>query len=310
MKLERLMAITMILLNRRRVQAHELADRLEVSLRTIYRDLESLSMAGLPIVSYTGGEGGYEIMDSFRLEKQMLSLNELTAMFTALRGLQSIHAYQENDIERLLDKVGAMVAQAEAGQPGDQARLHLDFAPWKRSDADRSKYQSLQEAVKAQQVVSFAYVSAQGEESERFVEPVGLALKGYAWYLHGYCRHRADYRTFRLSRIYKLQVLEEIFQGRQAPAMNNRLAAYGADNRIPVVLRFQGNAKRYAMDHFEEGERERLPDGAILVRSSLPDTAWMIGVLLSFRAEVLIVEPRELALRVRQEALAIAALYE
>jgi predicted DNA-binding transcriptional regulator YafY len=312
MKLERLMAITMILLNRRRIQAQELAERLEVSLRTIYRDLESLSLAGLPIVSYTGGEGGYEIMDSFKLEKQMLSLDELTAMFTALRGLQSVQAYQATDMERLLDKVGAMVAQAEAGQPGERSRLHLDFAPWKRSEAERVKYHSLNDAIKAHRVVSFAYVNAQGEESERRIEPVGLALKGYAWYVHGYCYSREEYRTFRISRIHKLQVLEETFSGRQTtlPSFNEKLQRHNIAERLAVVLRFEGNAKRYAMDHFEEGEIERQADGALLVRSTLPDTQWIIGILLQFRAELLIVEPPELAAKVRQEALAIAAQYD
>ncbi|MFE6954519.1 helix-turn-helix transcriptional regulator, partial [Bacillus velezensis] len=89
MKLERLMTITILLLNRKRVQAQELADQLVVSLRTIYRDLDSLGQAGIPIVSYTGMEGGYEIMDSFRLDRQLLSFDELTALSTALRGLES-----------------------------------------------------------------------------------------------------------------------------------------------------------------------------------------------------------------------------
>jgi predicted DNA-binding transcriptional regulator YafY len=89
MKLERLMAITILLLNRRRVKAQELADRLEVSLRTIYRDLESLNMEGIPTVSYTGPEGGFEIMESFRLDRQILSLDELMALTTALTALHS-----------------------------------------------------------------------------------------------------------------------------------------------------------------------------------------------------------------------------
>ena len=87
MKLERLMTITILLLNRKRIQAQELADRLEVSLRTVYRDLDSLGQAGIPIVSYTGMEGGYEIRDSFRLDLQWLSFYEMTALSTAIRGL-------------------------------------------------------------------------------------------------------------------------------------------------------------------------------------------------------------------------------
>jgi predicted DNA-binding transcriptional regulator YafY len=105
MKLERLMAITIILLNRKRVQAHELADQLQVSLRTIYRDLESLNLSGIPIVSYTGAEGGFEIMESFRLDRQLLSYDELKSLALALQGLHSTGIINEDNMDRLMDKV-------------------------------------------------------------------------------------------------------------------------------------------------------------------------------------------------------------
>ena len=311
MKLERLMAITMILLNRRRVQAHELADKLEVSLRTIYRDLESLSLAGIPIVSYTGTEGGYEIMDNFRLDRQMLSFDELVALSTALRGLQSTQALEPSNIDRLLDKVGALVSQAEQGRLADSDRVQIDFTPWRNSEAERGKYESVHHAVKNKKLIRFYYIDAQGEETDRTIEPMGLALKGYAWYLHGYCLSREDYRTFKLSRIRGLQVLEGFFDRRDMPlsVLNERIVKPVKQQMIELVLRISGDAKVYAADHFDENEMVRLADGSLLVRATLPHAKWLISFLLQLKTDVLILEPAHIAAEVRKTALDVAALY-
>lgn len=312
MKFERLMAITMILLNRRRVQAQELADKLEVSLRTIYRDLESLSLAGIPIVSYTGMEGGYEIMDNFRLDRQMLSLDELITLFTALRGLQSTRAMDPTNIDRLLEKVGTLVAQAEQGRFADSDQVQVDFTPWRNSAAERKKYESVHHAVKNRKLISFYYIDAQGTETERTIEPMGLALKGYAWYLHGYCLEREDYRTFKLSRIRGLQVLQDDFERREMPlsVLNGPWEKPGRREMIHLVLQISGDARVYAADHFDEQEIERLEDGSLLVRATLPHEKWVLSFLLQLKTDVLILEPAHIAAEVRKTALEIAALYQ
>ncbi|MBD2864131.1 helix-turn-helix transcriptional regulator [Paenibacillus oceani] len=311
MKLERLMAITILLLNRKRVQAQELAERLEVSLRTIYRDLESLSLAGIPIVSYTGTEGGYEIMESFRLDRQMLSLDELIVLCTALRGLQSTQAPTPANMDRLLDKVGALVSQAEQDRFADGDQILIDLTPWRNNGAERTKYESLQKAVQDKKLISFAYTDGKGEETERLVEPMGLALKSYSWYLHGYCLSREDYRIFKLSRIRTLEVQPESFERRAMTLsmLNERWTAPRTERTVDLVLRFTGESKVHASDYFDEKEIEKQPDGSLLVRTALPDEKWMIGFLLRFRTEVLILEPAHLAAAVRRTALEIAALY-
>ena len=177
MKLERLMAITILLLNRKRVQAQELADRLEVSLRTIYRDLESLNLAGIPIVSYTGAKSGFEIMENFRLERQMLSFDELIALSTALRGLQSTQAFSSQNLDGLLDKVGALVSKAEQGRMVGTDQVIIDLNPWKSSSSERNKYDTLHKAVSEKRLIRFTYINGQGGESERCIEPMGLVSK-------------------------------------------------------------------------------------------------------------------------------------
>lgn len=311
MKLERLMAITILLLNRRRVQAHELADRLEVSLRTIYRDLDSLSLAGIPIVSYTGTEGGYEIMDSFRMDRQMLSLDELIALSTALRGLQSTQALNHANLDLLLDKVGALVSQAEHGRFAERDQVIVDFTPWKNSEAERTKYESLQKAINDKKLLHFTYTNGQGEETQRYVEPMGLVLKGYAWYLHGYCLSREDYRIFKLTRIWDMQVHTDSFNRRTMTLtkLNERWGMPRKHQTVDLVLRFSGEAKVSAADRFDENEIERLADGSLLVRTSVPDEKWIIGYLLHYKTDVLILEPAHIAAEVKKTALEISAMY-
>jgi len=316
MKLERLMTITILLLNRKRIQAQELADRLEVSLRTVYRDLDTLGQAGIPIVSYTGMEGGYEIMDSFRLDRQLLSFDELTALSTALRGLESTKAYDDSNMDLLLSKVGAMVAQAEQGRAGagEGERIHIDFTPWKNSNEDRTRYDSLRQAVNNRKLLRFKYTSRKGEEQEREVEPMTLVLKTYSWYLHGYCRLRGDYRIFKLSRIRELAVQSETFVRRAEPLAQIKdqwVNPQESDKQevIPVVFRFKASAAVSVMDRFDESEIERLPDGTLIVRSIYPNEKWLITSVLHYATDVIVLEPADIAAKIRQAALDIAAQY-
>ncbi|WP_168120866.1 YafY family protein [Paenibacillus sp. HB172176] len=314
MKLERLMTITILLLNRKRVQAQELAERLEVSLRTVYRDLETLGQAGIPIVSYTGMDGGYEIMESFRLDRQLLSFEELTALSTALRGLQSTRAYDQSPMDLLLGKVGAMVAQAEQGRIGvnEGERIQIDFTPWQNSKEARARYETLRQAVDERRLIRFTYTSRQGEKHEREVEPMALVLKSYSWYLQGYCRLREDYRIFKLSRIRELDVQLGRFERRTGslPELNDKWRTPAArQEKLPVVLQFKTSAAVSVMDRFDEKDIERLTDGTIMVRMTCGNEQWLIRNLLHYRTDVIVVEPAGLAAKVRQAALDIAAQY-
>ncbi|MCM3627745.1 YafY family transcriptional regulator [Paenibacillus glycanilyticus] len=314
MKLERLMTITILLLNRKRVQAQELADQLEVSLRTIYRDLDSLGQAGIPIVSYTGMEGGYEIMDSFRLDRQLLSFDELTALSTALRGLESTKAYDRSNMDLLLGKVGAMVAQAEQGRAGEGDRIHIDFTPWKNSEEDQSRYNLLRQAVNDRKLIRFSYTGRTSEEQEREVEPMALVLKNYSWYLHGYCRLRDDYRIFKLTRIRELQILDGTFirRAESLAQLNDRWKKperNEAAEGFTAVLQFKASAAVSVMDHFDEKNIERLPDGRLMVRMTCLSEHWLIRMVLQYMTDVVVIEPASVASKVRQTAMDIARQY-
>ncbi|MCZ8516233.1 YafY family protein [Paenibacillus filicis] len=311
MKLDRLLAITMLLLNRDRVSAKELSDRFEVSMRTIYRDLETINMAGIPIVSYSGAQGGYEIMDRFRLERQFLSMEELQSIVIALKGIRS--ALGEEDIALLLDKVGTLVDRTDkSGASGLSGQLLVDFNPWQGGERYKEKLSILREAIRENRFIAFAYTSSQGEASERRCEPMGLVLKGFVWYLYGYCSLREDFRVFRLSRIEELRMLQDTFERR--PETLEQLDYRWRRQEAPpvcvkLVLEFQPGAKARVRDYFVHGEIVTRPDGTLLVTAHQPEEPWLYSMLLGYGADVRILEPESVAQAVRAKAEEVVKLY-
>jgi len=310
MKLDRLLAITMLLLNRKRVSAKELSDRFEVSLRTIYRDVETIQFAGIPVVSYPGATGGYEIMDRYRLDRQFLSLEELNSIVVALKGIRT--TMEDREIEPLLDKVGALLGRSGHDRAGGAAeRLVIDINPWSSGEADKLKLASLREAIRDQRAVRFSYTSTDGDQSSRSCEPMRLVLKGYVWYVYGYCLLREDFRIFRLSRIRELEATGSSFLRREEPPQGE-LLRWGRrthDNMVDLVLQFRPRVRAKAEDYFEPGEIEPQPDGTVVVRTTRPDEPWLYGYLLGFGADARVMAPPEVAAKLRAQAEEIVKLY-
>ncbi|MCZ8523264.1 MULTISPECIES: helix-turn-helix transcriptional regulator [Paenibacillus] len=304
----------MLLLNRRRVSAKELSERFEVSLRTIYRDLEAINAAGIPVASYAGASGGYEIMETYRIERQYLSLEELQSIIVALRGIQSSLSDPDIDIGSLLDKVGSLVARSSSSTAPDLSReIIVDFNPWQGGQEEKAKLNLLRQAIRARQLVSFGYTNSQGEDSLRLCEPIGVVLKGYIWYLYGYCRLRQACRVFRLSRIASLTLPGGTFE-RRAEAFEEVRLGWHRDNSaerplLKLLLQFHPRAKAKVKDAFPEDEVERLTDGSLLVRAIRPDEPWLYGQLMSFGTDVRVLEPLSAAETLRRKAQEIVHLY-
>ncbi|MGN7457068.1 helix-turn-helix transcriptional regulator [Paenibacillus pasadenensis] len=317
MKLDRLLAITMLMLGRKRIGAKELAERFEVSLRTVYRDMETLSLAGIPIVSYAGEGGGYEIMEGYRLERQFLTMEELQALVVALKGISS--TLEDRDISRLLDKVGAMLSSADRERIGGASEeMVIDFNPWGGGAREKDKVATLRQAIRERRVVRFAYTDAGGQRTERSCEPYRLVLKGYVWYMHGFCRTRQDWRLFRLSRARELEAGAETFVRREDPGDEESLAWFGSGmeggHRVKdIAVLFERQSRTRAEDYFGTLDSvirmEERPGGALLVESRQPDEPWLVAWLLGFGTGARVLSPPELAEAVRAEAEAVARLY-
>jgi predicted DNA-binding transcriptional regulator YafY len=310
LKLDRLLAITMLLLNRRRVGAKELSERFEVSLRTIYRDLESINQSGIPIISYTGIDGGYEIMDQYRLDRQLLSLDELQSIILALKSMHP--SLEEQDVGNLLDKVGALMSRAEQGEAEALSnQIVIDLNPWHGGESEKAKLAILKKAVRDSHLIRFAYTSSEGADSNRDCEPIGIVLKGYIWYLHAYCMLRKDFRIFRLSRIDQLIVLPETFEHRLLPPEQLDYHFKRTDDYVHVqlLLQFQPRAKAKVQDYFTHGQIVIQSDGTLLVTANQPDEEWLYHLLLGYGADVLILEPKSVSQAVLKKAKEVVKLY-
>jgi predicted DNA-binding transcriptional regulator YafY len=311
MKLDRLLAITMLLLNRRRVGAKELSERFEVSLRTIYRDLESINQSGIPIVSYTGADGGYEIMDQYRLDRQLLTLEELQSIILALKSLHP--SLEEPDIGGLLDKVGTLMSKAEQGESAAlNQQVVIDVNPWHGGDDEKEKLGILRKAVRELYLIHFSYTNSQGTDTERDCEPLGIVMKRYVWYLHGYCRLRKELRIFRLTRIVNLRMLPEVFERRllDPEDMNYHWKRSNGRPAIQLKLLFQPVTKAKVQDNFSPEQIAIQTDGTLLVTASFPEEPWLTNLLLGFGADVLIIEPQSVAQAVMKKAQEIVQLYQ
>ncbi|KRF02447.1 DNA-binding transcriptional regulator [Paenibacillus sp. Soil766] len=310
LKIDRLLAITMLLLNRRRISAKELSERFEVSMRTIYRDVEAINLAGIPVVSYSGLSGGYEIMDQYRLDRQFLSLEELQSIITGLKGIHA--SVPDQEISNLLDKVGALVAKSEqpaAKQLGNQ--LILDMNPWGSSQQNTEHLATLRTAIKETRLVTFSYLSSQSEPSVRTVEPMGIVVKGFGWYLYGYCLLRGDFRIFRLSRMHGVDVLSQIFERKQETLeqLDYRLGNRNPATLITLVLHAQPNVRAQIEDYFRPEHVTLQPDGTLMIRATQPDEPWLYGTLLSYGPSLRILEPAHIAAIIKEKAEKIVALY-
>ncbi|WP_028609822.1 helix-turn-helix transcriptional regulator [Paenibacillus harenae] len=304
MKLDRLLAITMALLNKKRIGAAELAERFEVSLRTIYRDMEAINASGIPIASFAGLDGGYEIMEGYRLERQSLSLDDFSSIYNALRGVHAVS--DDQDIAGLLDRIGALIpSEKEAGT------LNMDLQ-WLSTPADKEKIRLLHGAIKECRLVAFDYMDYYGQETGRRIEPMGIYLKGYAWYVWGFCLTRLDLRVFRLSRMNQLERQQEVFARRSLVMEDSpgKWQQQETEPEVEVTIRFNVSMKTRVRDEYEPDRIIAMEDGTIKVAARFYSKEAALRRVLGYGTQAKIIEPAELVEQMRNHLSELALLYQ
>ncbi len=292
MQESRLFQILYYLLDKGQVTAPELAETFEVSVRTIYRDIDALSGAGVPVYTESGRSGGIRLMKGFVLDRAVLSEEEKREILTAL---QSINAAQRGNNSRILQKLSAVFQLSSADW------LEVDFSRWGNSGTDNQKFELLKSAVIHRNYVKIRYANSCGESSERMIQPLKMAYKSMAWYVKAYCTWKQDYRIFKLTRIMDLELLPERFSNRPAPAPEEVGEGMGQTCR-QVVLRFPRHMAYRVYDEFDQAQIQQQQDGDLIVRASMPEDEWLIGFVLSFGTEVEIIEPLSLKRAVADSA--------
>lgn len=300
MKAQRLLAITMLLLNRDSASAPELAKRFEVSARTIYRDMESLCEAGIPIVAYPGAGGGYGIVGEFKINRSLVRPEELGQITAALTSLSA--AVGDPRMSQTIDRLKALRARALsakglvegrpiAGKPAIENYLFLELAPAER---EREKIGKLRLAIEERRVVSFGYVDAEGRASSRRAEPAALVFTWQAWYLYAYCLTRDSFRLFKIARIADLEREAGRFAPRPVDLDSRPWNRGWADSSpfLPSRIRFDDAAR--IEEHYGPESIERESGGGAVVNTSLPADEWAVSYLLGLGLPFEVLEPEAL----------------
>lgn len=309
--LNRLVSIIYILLNKGTVTAGELAERFEVSVRTIYRDIEQLSMAGIPVYARKGKGGGISLTDNFVLDRMVISEEEQQRILAALASLRETGACEE---EEILQKLGTFF---RTDVPDWVA---IDFSDW--SGRRKDLYEQFRQAILGRRVIAFDYYGQYGEMSRRTVEPLQLLFKEYTWYLRAYCRKREAMRLFKIRRMKRVEILEETFEAGRLPQTD--LACYGdksgrgekgerslfqtdlachremSDDAVneqdaikpeKIVFRIDKKEAYRVYDRFEEEEITVLPEGDFLITMDCLLDDWVYGFILSFGPSAKVISP-------------------
>ncbi|MCP4134576.1 MAG: YafY family transcriptional regulator [bacterium] len=310
MRIDRMLAITVLLLNRERVSARELADKFEISIRTVYRDIDAINMAGIPIISYPGNNGGFGIMENYKLDHQLLTLKDMQTMLSALKGINT--TLEDRELDTAIDKIKNLVPRDKT----EQLELYLeqvviDILPWGYGKKQKNKLKTIHKSLFGNTLLELNYRNTKGEESTRTVEPMTLLFKGYGWYLFAYCLLKNDYRLFRLSRIGELQALEEPFTRRNGSYQNmvQNKSDMPPEYIAHLVLKFSPRARVRVEDMFEDIKILIEDDGSLIVRIDFPEDSWVYSTILSYGEDVEVLEPPHIRGIIEKKAKKILALY-
>lgn len=296
----RLFEVLYALLERRQVRAGELAERLGVSVRTVYRDVEALSAAGIPVYACRGHGGGIALMEGFTLSRAALSEGEKDALLMGVKGL----AASEQDARSALRKLSGLFTR-EA-----QDWLEVDLSSWGAAGVKDERFALLRSALRERRVVTFSYRGADGSRRMRRVWPARLCFKASAWYLQAWCCEREAYRTFRLSRMSDVRATQERFLDGLPDAPDIDVAWWGDAPPEEVVVRIAPEAAFRAMDDFAPAQLSEGPDGSVTARLFLPAGSALLSFLLSYGDALEVLAPETARTRLREMALRVAQRYE
>ena len=284
MKNDRLFQTLYILLEKGNITAPALAQALEVSVRTVYRDVDALAQAGVPVYTSAGKGGGISLMPGYTLNRTLLSDQEQDQILLALQTLQAF----DQPAGALLSKLGGTFRKQCANW------IEVDFSRWGFNNLDHARFDLIKSAILEKQVLHLSYCGSMGALSERNIKPFKLVFKSKDWYLRAFCLKASDYRLFKISRIQTVMPVDEWFTETFEDAPPLDLMDMNAPPYELVRLRFESAVAFRVYDEFDRRDIETQPDGSLLVSVRFPQDGWTMGYLLTFGAEVTILEPAAL----------------
>lgn len=302
-----MLSILVLLLNRDRVTAKELAEKFEVNIRTVYRDIDAINLAGIPIISYQGNNGGFGLISNYRLDRHYLSVTDMKKIVTALKSFNS--TLDDTTIENIINKIEHLVPSGSEYEISPESVI-VDILPWGIHNRVKEYLKIFNKAITDKKLINISYSSLRSTETERIIEPVTLVLKGTSWYIFAYCRCRCDYRLFKIARIKKLTVTDEHFTRRVMSYYDyHNNFEHDNINYIELVLKFPLTQKPLLDEYFPDSDINKKEDHYI-VNTKIPDDYWVLSWIISMGDTVEIIEPLNLRLKVIETAENILKKYQ
>lgn len=280
MQESRLFRIVYYLLENGKATAPELAQKFEVSIRTIYRDIDAISSAGIPIYAAQGKGGGISILSDYTLEKSFFSEQEREQILMALQGIMATTGKTSDE---LLTKLSGLF------QMKYTKWIEVDFSDWVQGKPQQNTFDLIKNAIFQKKVISFCYFNSKGNNSKRNARPICLVFKSKDWYLYAFCLLRNDYRFFKLTRIRQVEMLSDTFTQDFTPIRIEK--QIHIEKTITVKIKFDRRIAFRVYDEFTDNITEDT-QGNLYVQVNLPDNEILYSYLLSFAEYVEVLEPQ------------------
>lgn len=309
MKIDRLMSIALVLLDKKRISAQELADMFEVSLRTIYRDIDAIDLAGIPIRSTPGVGGGFEIMPNYKIDKKVFSTDDLITILTGLSSLSNMICG---------DELINAIAKVKSFIPGERAKeielkvnqICIDLSQWMNNSNIQPNLEIIKVALQENKLLSFEYIAHHGNKTTRTIEPYQLVLKGSHWYLYGYCHERSDFRLFRLSRMSNLQIQIENFTLRNYPKPKLEFSDILTTMQTEIKIRIHKSIMDRVLDYCTFENFSLDGNEHYIVSFPFVENEYHYDILLSFGNKCECLAPLHVRMEMKRRISEIASIYE
>lgn len=301
MKIDRLLGIITVLMNKDKTKAKDLAEKFEVSIRTIHRDIEDICKAGIPIVTYQGGAGGISIAEGYSLDKSILTIDELDNIVVGLKSVESISP--SPNIKLLLEKL----APKREDIMSVSNHIFIDLSSFYKTSLSQ-KIDMLKEAISNKKEVAFYYYSSKGK-GERQIEPYFITFKWSAWYVFGYCKLRKDFRLFKLNRMDALKITDIVFTTRDIPNERTQLDDYFISGQVVTML-IDPSLEYHIVDTYGVDSYEITADHQIKFDLPYTNDDYAMQFILGLGDKVQVLAPEYIIHKLKKHAENILNMYK
>ncbi len=309
MKIDRLVSMILVLLGRERIGAQELADMFEVSPRTIYRDVDTINLAGIPVRSTSGAGGGFEIMKEYKMDKKVFTSDDLSTLLTGLSSISG--TIRADELTHAFAKIRSIIPAEKAEAIELKAnQICIDLSPWMGNSSIQPYLKIIREALQENRMLSFCYAGRKGTIIARTVQPCQLVLKSNHWYLHAFCRMRKDYRLFKLSRMTDLQLQEETFVAKEHMRPVLDFEETWGKIQTKITIRIHRSILERVLDFCPYGQFTPDGDEHYIVPFPFLENDYYYDILLGFGTGCECLKPDHVRTEMKRRISSLYAIYQ